>query len=941
MTVAFGLQPSLSYAQVKADSTEVEMIRPLDKVASALAKTDSIVADSLAADSTLIAVVDSLQDKKQDGGGLTAVVNYKSSDSLVFSMGNMAWLYGNSEVTYDDINLTAERIRLSLDSSLVHASGIPDSTAPEGSKMQIGAPVFKDKSGEYETRTIMYNFKTAKGYITDVVTQQGEGYVTGGTTKKMADNDIFMENGRYTTCDLHDCPHFYINLTKARVRPKKNIVTGPAYLVVADVPLPLAIPFGFFPFTKSYSSGVIMPSYGADQTRGLYLRDGGYYFAINDYMDLSLKGDLYTKGTWSLRGDTKYAWRYKFKGNVSFAYTKSVTGDKGMPDYTVGKSFKIGWSHSQDSRFNPNMSLQARVDFSTSGYNHSNTQSVSMKALTENTKSSSVSMSYRIPNSVWSFVADASVTQRLKDSTLDVRLPNLSISMSRIYPFKRKEKVGQDRWYEKIAMTYSARFSNSIVTKESEFKNKNLIKDWRNGIQHDASFSAPFTILKYITVNPSFNITDRMYSNKTVEYYDPSVQNRDGSFGSVVADTLYGFYNVFNYSSSLSLNTTLYGMYVPLPIFKNSKLVAVRHLMKPSISFSYTPDFGQPKYHAWDSYMVPDANEPTGFRKVDYTPFQKNLYGSVGHQKSGAISLSLVNNIEAKVRSDKDSTGFKKISIIDNLSTNISYNLAADSMNWSRYIPLSVGIKMGKNGSMNLQGQFDTYEYGLNSAGNPVAINRPRWRDGKFPRLKSTGYSYSYQLDNKKLAKLFGFGGGDKDDDNDSRNLDLDDDNMDLDDEVNDDLDPSYAKETQTKSAKKKSGKSGSTYDADGYWIWTVPWSLSLSYTMRYDYGKFDKTKMEYKHQIIHSATLNGSIKPTKGWDFRYNLSYDFNQKKVTFMSMSCTRDMHCWNLTANMTPLGRYANFYVCVAVKSSMLRDLKYEKRTVSGSNKIDWYD
>lgn len=940
MTVAFGLQPSLSYAQVKADSTEVEMIRPLDKVASALAKTDSIVADSLAADSTLIAVVDSLQDKKQEGGGLTAVVNYKSSDSLVFSMGNMAWLYGNSEVTYDDINLTAERIRLSLDSSLVHASGIPDSTAPEGSKMQIGAPVFKDKSGEYETRTIMYNFKTAKGYITDVVTQQGEGYVTGGTTKKMADNDIFMENGRYTTCDLHDCPHFYINLTKARVRPKKNIVTGPAYLVVADVPLPLAIPFGFFPFTKSYSSGVIMPSYGADQTRGLYLRDGGYYFAINDYMDLTLKGELYTKGTWGLNGSTKYAWRYKFKGNLSFFYSKTVTGDKGMPDYSVGKSFKIGWNHNQDARFNPNMNLSARVDFSTSGFNHNNTQTVSMKALTENTKASSVSMSYRIPNSNWNIVADAQITQRLKDSTLDIRLPNLSVSMSRLYPFKRKVKTGEDRWYEKIAMTYSMRFSNSIVTKEAEFKNKNLIKDWRNGIQHDASISAPFTLWKYVTINPSFTFVDRMYSNKTIKYYDPSVQNKDGSYGAVVADTLYGFYNVYNYSSSVSLNTTLYGFYKPAPFFKNAKLVAVRHLLTPSISFSYTPDFGQAKYRAWDSYMQPDEKSPTGFTKVDYSPFERNLYGTTGRMRSGAVSLRLVNNIEAKVRSDSDSTGYKKISIIDNLTTGIDYNIAADSMHWSRQIPLSINIKMGKSGSMNLSGQFDTYKYGLNSYGNPVAIDVPRWKVHEFPRLKSTGYSYSYQLNNQKLAKLFGFGKEDDDDSSTSDNIALDDDDE-LTGDVDQNLDPSFATNTESKKTKKKTAK-GSTYDADGYLIWTIPWTLNISYTMRYDYSReFDKKKMEYKHQITHSATVNGTIQPTKGWNFSYNFSYDFNRKEVSFMSMSCTRDMHCWNLTANLTPLGRYANFYVCVAVKSSMLRDLKYEKRTVSGSNKIDWHD
>lgn len=923
MTVALCLQPSFVFAQEALRSDSTAVVQNI---------VDSIETDSLSVDSlSNVASADTLS--PTNSSGLTAIVNYKSSDSLVFTMGNMAWLYGSSEVTYDDINLTAERIQMSLDSSLVHANGVPDPRAPEGSKLLKGAPVFKDKSGEYETRTISYNFKSAKGYITDVVTQQGEGYVTGGTTKKMADNDIFLENGRYTTCDLHDCPHFYINLTKARVRPKKNIVTGPAYLVVADVPLPLAIPFGYFPFTKSYSSGIIMPTYGADQQKGLYLREGGYYFAINDYIDLALRGELYTKGSWGITASSKYAWRYKFKGNFSFGYQKAITGDKGMPDYMESTNVKAVWSHSQDSRFNPNMTLSASVNFSTTGYERNNLSSYYSPTMTENTKQSSVNLSYRIPNSNWNFSTSASITQRMQDSTLIVSLPDLSVSMSRVYPFKRKVKVGAERWYEKIVMSYSGRMSNKITTKQDQFFNKSLIKDWTNGIQHTIPVSASFTVLRYINITPSFNFTDRMYSHKITQTYDPSMPNKQGGYGDIANDTIYGLYNVYNYSTSISANTKLYGFYKPASFFKNPKLVAVRHLLTPTISYSYNPDFSNKKYGSWSTYDVPDKSMPSGFRTVHYSPFSSGIYGTNSQGKSGSISLALSNNLEAKFRSDKDSTGYKKISLIDNLTTSISYNLAADSMKWSSTIPVSMVIKMGKSGSMNLSTTFDTYMYGLTSSGSPHRINKPRWEVGKFPRFMGAGYSYSYQLSNAKIASWFGHG----DSKNDPPEID-DDENSDL---VDEDLDPSYEKEVKN-SRRNKTKTTTSTYDDDGYLIWNIPWTLSLSYSFRYAYGAFNKEKMEYDYKWTQNASVSGTIQPTKGWNFSYSLNFDLEKKfRVAYMNMSCTRDMHCWNLTASMNPIGRYASFHVCIAVKSSMLQDLKYEKSSVSGSNKIDWYD
>lgn len=919
MSTVFGLRPSFIYAQDVVRNAESGRIAASDTLTQAINNPDSLHVDSLSTDSI-----------KKKGNGLTAVVDYSANDSLVFSMGNMAFLYGSSKVTYDDIELQAERIQLSLDSSLVHANGVPDTT---NVNKLLGTPKFKDKSGEYEMKKISYNFKTGKGHISDVVTQQGDGYITGGTTKKMPDNDIFLESGKYTTCDQTECPHFYIQLTKARVRPNKNIVTGPAYLVVADVPLPLAIPFGYFPFTKSYSSGLVMPTYGADQTMGLYLRGGGYYFAINDYIDLNLTGDLYTKGSWGINASSKYAVRYKYSGNVQFSYLKTITGEKGMPDYSVGTNFKAVWSHQQDSRFNPNMTFSASVNYTTSGYERSNLTSFYSNDMTQSTKQSTVNMSYKVPNSNWSFSASSSITQRNQDSTIVIQLPDLSISLSRYYPFKKKVRVGSEKWYEKIAMSYSGRITNSITTKQDQLKEKSLIKDWTNGMQHNIPISATFTVLDYINITPSFNLTDRTYTHKTEQYYDPAIQNPDGTYGGVANDTIYGLYNVYNYSASISANTKLYGTYRPLPIFKNAKLVAVRHLLTPTISFNYSPDFGNHKYGSWSSYQMPDAESPGGWKTVEYSPFSGYIYGTTSRGRSGAISLSLANNIEAKFRSDTDSTGYKKVSIIDNLTTNISYNMAADSMRWSSSIPVSATFKFGKQGSINLSAAFDTYMYEVSKSGSPIKVDVPRWTVGRMPRLMNTGYSYSYQLSNKKLKEWFAGGPHTEPEDEEDEYGDTE-----------DDLNPSVENEIRNKDKRRKknsSENSNATYDSDGYYIWSMPWTMNLSYTMRYAYADFNKEKKEYNLKLTHSASVSGNIQPTKSWNFSYNFTYDFNMHKVTYMNINASRDMHCWTLTANLNPIGQYASFNVSIAVKSSMLSDLKYEKSSASRSNKIDWYD
>lgn len=863
---------------------------------------DSVAIDSLLADSLSN---DSVPPKKKSG--LTSVVDYKANDSIVFTNGNEVYMYGQGVVQFDGMELNADQIEMNMDSSQVYAVGRPDSVGDI-----VGRPVFKDKSGEYESETMNYNFKTKKGYITNIVTQQGEGYLTGGKTKKMENDEFYMKDGKYTTCDNHEHPHFYLQLTQAKVRPKKNIVTGPAYMVLADVPLPLAIPFGFFPFTEKYSSGIIMPTFGDELTRGYYLRDGGYYFAINDYVDLALTGEIYTKGSWGVNAKSAYIKRYKYSGNVDLSYITTITGDKGLPDYTKMRNFKIAWTHTQDTKNNPNMSLSASVNFTTSGYTRNDLNSYyNANDFTENTKSSTVNMTYRVPNSVWSFSATANITQRTQDSTLNVSFPNLTISMGQIYPFKRKVAVGNERWYEKIQLSYSGRFQNSILTKQDQILKSSLIKDWRNGMYHNIPISATFNVFKYLNLTASFNFTDRMYTNKIMQSWDTQ-QSR------VVQDTTYGFYNVYNYYGSLSADTKLYGFYTPWKIF-GDKVQAIRHIFTPSVSFSAAPDFSSPRYGFWDSYTYVNSLGETVTTK--YSPFSNGIYGTVSQGKQGTVSFSVSNNLEMKVKSDRDSTGVRKISLIENLSANMSYNMAADSMKWSN-LNTSILIKLTKNFNLQMSATWDTYTYQLDSYGNPVRVNKPRWTVGKgLGRLSSTGTSFSYTFNNDTFKK--------KDKGSDTKKP-----QQQTMQQPNMPPDPN-----ETDGEEESPGNDDVQFGPDGYAIWEVPWSLSINYSVNYGYGSFNKKKMEYNGKFTQNLSFSGNISLTKNWSFNFSASYDFDAKKIAYMNCNVTRDMHCWSMSASFVPVGPYKSYNFHISVKSSLLQDLKYDKRGNS-YDRLDWY-
>ncbi len=859
---------------------------------------------------------DTIPKKKET---LESKVTYTAQDSIVFTKDNKGFLYGEADVKYQDITIKGELITMDMDSSLISATFGIDSLGKE-----FGFPTFDDKGTEYEMKGVRYNFKTEKAFISNVVTEQGEGYIVANQAKKNDDNSFYMINAKYTTCDLHEHPHFYLNLSKAKVRPGQDVVTGPAWLVVGDVPLfPIVLPFAFFPFNESYSSGIIMPSYGDEMERGFYLHNGGYYFAISDYVDLAVTGEIYTKGSWGLGAKSNYRKRYKYSGNVNTNYLKTILGDKGLPDHSVSTDFRLSWTHTQDPKANMYSTLSASVNYSTSSYNQRNMTSRYNREATNNTKSSTVNLTQRFPNSPFNLSASGSLNQVSRDSTISATLPNLSINMSRIYPFKRKDAIGEERWFEKITMSYSGEFRNSIHTNESEFLKADIVKDWKNGMRHSIPVSATFTLLDYINISPSFNYNERWYTNKEMKEWNPETKRHE------VTDTIYGFNRVYDYSTSLSINTKLYGMYKPLPMFGN-KVQAIRHVFTPSISFSYRPDFGASRYNFYETYNY--KNEYGEDIEHTYSPYEKGMFGAPSTGKQGNIGFDFKNNVEMKIRSESDTTGYKKISLIDDLGINFSYNMMADSMKWSM-INSNMRLKLSKSYTLSLNATWDPYMYEVNESGRPVHVDKLRILNGKgFGRLYSTGTSFAYSINQDTFGKLFG--GKDKKKEGDT------DENENLVDDGSLGRNPEFEEQTrEPKSAFSQNQSDSEDFDAYGYMKPGVTWNLSFNYSLRYGYGDFDFDKLEYKGQLTHSLGISGALQPTKNWNFTFNTDYNFDLKKLTYVNCTLTRDLHCWSMSASFIPIGPYKSYNFIIRANSSLLQDLKYEQRSSPYEN-MEWY-
>ena len=903
-------------AKMKRDTTT------MDSLALAIYKYNKLIDDSLALDSM----------NRRRKNGIDAPVKYSADDSLTYEAGTgRAFLFGNSHVEYQNMDLKSDRISMVLDSSLVHATGSLDTLG-----RKFGTPVFKMGSDEYQSDTMAFNFKTKKGLISQVYTQQEDGYLTSELSKRGASGELFLQHGRYTPCD-EPHPDFYIALSRAKVRPGKDVVFGPAYLVVCDVPLPLAIPYGFFPFTKSYSSGFIMPTYGDEMERGFYLRDGGYYFAISDKMDLKLLGEIYTKGSWGLSGASNYRKRYRYSGSFFASYQNTINGEKNMPDYVKQTSFKVQWSHRQDQKASPYMNFSASVNFATSSYEKNNLTSMyNPQSMTQSTRTSSVSWGTSFSSIGLSLSSTVNLNQNMRDTTIAMTLPDLNISLSRFYPFKRKKAAGKERWYEKLAVSYTGHFSNSISAKEDKVLHSSLAKDWRNGMQHSIPLSGNFTLFDYININPSFNFTDRTYLNKVDKSWD-DVNQRE------VADTINGFYNVYNWNFSVSASTKLYGFFIPNRKLFGDKVQAIRHVVTPSVSFSYAPDFSASRYGYYKTYQKTDKDGNVTL--VEYSPFQNGLYGVPGRGKTGSISFDLSNNVEMKINSESDTTGLgKKISLIDELGGSMSYNMSAKVRPWSD-LSTRLRLKLTKSYTLNLNAVFASYVYEADSVGATPRLSEHQtyWGLGKIGRFQGISQNVSYTLDNSKITNLIKRLRGEKvekKDDNRNRRSDEDDDLDDLDDDIETNLDNSL--EEGKHGARKENAGKGET-DEDGYLAFSLPWSISLGYgiTMREDNNvkRFNYQTMRYPYKFTQNLNISGNLRLSDGWNISFSSGYDFDNKKISMTTASLSRDLHCFNMSCSVV-LAPYASYNFSFRCNASTLTDaLKYDKRS-SYSNAVQWY-
>ncbi len=698
---------------------------------------DSIIADSLQITSTDSLRTDTIipaSVKEKDA--VDAPVDYHAKDSTLIDLRtHKIYLYGNAQVNYKDIELTANYIEINFDNNTVFAKGLPDSMG-----VVQGKPHFKQSDDEFDAKEITYNFKTKKGIIKDVRTKQGEGFLISDRTKKLPNGIVCLKNGKYTTCDKEH-PDFYIKLTKAKVIPNDKIVSGPAYMVIEDIPLPLVLPFGFFPNKKGHSSGVLIPEYGEETNRGFFFRNGGYYFAINDYLDAKITGDIYSLGSWGTHFATNYKKRYKFSGKLNFDYSKIIISEKGLSNYQNQNSYRLLWNHSQDSKARPNSSFRANVNLVSSSY--SKYVSTNFNQRMQNAAQSNIAYTKRFPRTPFNFSTNLRHSQNNTDSSITLSVPELNLNMRRIYPLKRKKRLGKPRFYEKIGLSYTSNMKNTIKFKQDDFSPMSKFENYKNGIKHSVPVSANFSFLKHFNLSPSATYNERWYFKSIQErWQDTIINGNDTVPAQIVTDTIRGFVRSGDYSINIPLTTKIYGFYQFLG--KNPKIKAIRHLMTPSVAFTYRPDYSKSKY----GYYLPvpkDTNEQF------YSIFGNDaIYGAPPTGKFGSLKFSLGNTVEMKARQGGDtSETFIKIPLLQSFNISSFYNLAADSMNWSN-INLTGRTNILKIFNISFNGIVNPYT--LNDDGQ--VINQFMWDiHRQIGRLTNARIALNFSLNDKTFKK--------------------------------------------------------------------------------------------------------------------------------------------------------------------------------------------
>ncbi len=842
--------------------------------------------DSAASD-TLRRVLGVSAENSIDQQVIYTAAGYKKNDLIR----KIVILRDKARVTYGDVEITADSIVFNMVTNTVYATGVKDSTGKIA-----GSPVFKEGSQEYEAKELTYNFKTKKAIAYNIVTKQEDGFLRSQVTKVLEDGTSNIARSTYSTCDA-DTQHFYINLPKAKVYPGKKIISGPGNLVLEGIPLPIAIPFGFFPIqTKKAASGILIPKVGQEQERGYNLTEGGYYFAISDYFDLALRGNIYTNGTWIASASSSYNKLYKYNGNFTLSYANNISGHKGLPDFRKTSNYKIGWNFAQDAKARPGSRFSASVNMSSSGYDKTNSYQVSEHVTTQ--RQSSVSYSKTWEGTPFNLSASMNHSQNVRNKTVSVNLPKINFNTSRIYPLKSKKNPGPSKWYQELQFQYTASIDNQINTYDTLLFKRDVWDNMRNGFKHEAPLSLQLRPFKNFTISPQVSYTGVFYTRKIEkrwdpDYIDPETFETDPS---VVNDTIKGFFYGQSIRPSIgaSFNPQLFGTYT----FKDgARVQAIRHVIRPTVGFSYVPVF-----QGLTSDMYRQVQSDTTGRMTEYSVFGGNIFGTPSlSRRSGNVSFSLINIVEAKVFQKDDTTGKpQKVKILDNVGVNTSYNIFADSMRWS---PVSMLMRTTIMENFNISASSAFSLYALDSTG------------------RQTG-RYQYSVD-KKLMRLTGF----------SVSLDFDAGKL-FRKEKQQSVSPGTGPKTNLANMSQSEGaafgqsgfagqeNSQALTDEYGYPLFDVPWSLYIRYNVNY-------TKSFNRSELRQTLSFNGNVSLTKKMAITYSSGYDFRMKEITMSQIGITRDLHCWDMSFNWTPNGTMKMWNFTIRVKAPILSDLKYERR------------
>ena len=821
---------------------------------------------------------DTVRRKRKAQPAFNDIIKGKATDSVVFdARNNLIYSYRDGDVTYQGMNLKADFMRVDMQSKDVFAHGYADTT--ETGEPTKTHPEFSDGGSPYSMDTITYNLDSRKAKIKGIATQEGDGWLVGGSVKMHPDESIHIGDGMYTTCDEVDHPHFYLAMTRAKVIPGKKIIAGYSYLVMEDVPIYFpGVPEAFFPISTGPKSGILMPTYGED-AKGFFIRDLGYYFTLGEHMDLAIRGGIYTLGSWEVSARSQYVKRYKFRGNFNLQYSSIRSGEKGQPDFVKQNNYRIQWTHSQDPKANPGSTFSASVNLTSSGYSRYSATQVSDILATQT--NSSISYSKNWEGTPFSLALNLAVSQNSRDKTISVTLPTITFNVASFNPFKRKEAVGKTRWYEKIKMSYSMKMTNSVNTTESEIFTKETLKKMKNGIQHTIPISTSLTLFNYINISPSFNYTERWYFKKVSQQWNNETHKLE------TLDPEYGFWRLYNYNASVSANTTIYGTYVAKK--KERKLQAVRHTLTPNFGLSYAPDFSRQKYGFYETVQT----DTTGRFKV-YSPFTDNAYGVPGSGQSFALTFGLSQSLEAKIRT-KDTV--KKIKLIDQLSINGSYNFLADSMRLSN-LPIQLRTTIYNNIGLNLSMSLDPYEVSPQG----VRYNKLMWKRGLPGRIASFGWSFGYTFRSREdKSQTAG---------NDITSLP-----------------PEYFNSWSDpygtlNPAMRRQWMAGTYYD------FSIPWNFGFNYSINYSAQPFNNGTTGYRKNVTQTLGVNASVRLTPKTMITMTSGYDFTTRKMSMTSIAITRDLHCWQMSFTWIPFGNHRSWAFNIGVKAASLADLKYDK-------------